>query len=52
MINLAEQFTMMTCVEHINQKKMKLNDTNRNHTRNVKTMTQQNDQDQNLKLRD
>ena len=44
MINLAEQFTMMTCVEHINQKKMNLNDTHSNHARDVKTITSQNDQ--------
>jgi len=43
MINLTEQLVMMTCVEHINQKKMKLNDIYKNHTRNMKTITQQND---------
>ena len=43
MINLAEQLATMICVEHINQKKMKLNDTHRNHARNMKTITQQND---------
>jgi len=43
MINLAEQLAMMTCVEHINQKKMNLNDTHRNHARNTEIITQQND---------
>jgi len=49
MINLAEQLATMTCVEHISQKKMNLNDTHRNHTRNMKTITQQNDQNHSLK---
>jgi len=44
MINLAEQLTMMICVEYIDQKKMKLNDTYKDHVRNMKTITQQNDQ--------
>ncbi len=49
MINLVEQFVTMKCVEHINQKKMKLNDIYRNHTSNMKIITQQNDQNQSLK---
>jgi len=44
MINLAEQFATMTCVEHINQKKIKLNDIYRNYVSNMKIITQQNDQ--------
>jgi len=51
MINLTEQFTTMTCVEYINQKKIKLNNTYRNYTNNMKIITQQNDQNQNLKLK-
>ena len=42
MINLAEQLATMTCVEHIDQKKMNSNDTHRNHAKNMKTITQQN----------
>jgi len=49
MINLAEQLATMTCIEHINQKKTDLNDTHRNHTRNMKTITQQNGWDHSLK---
>jgi len=44
MINLAEQLATMTCIEFIDQKKMNSDDTHRNYIRNVKTMTQQNDQ--------
>ena len=44
MINLAEQFVTMTYVEYINQKKMKLNNIYRDHTKNTETITQQNDQ--------
>jgi len=39
----------MTCVEHINHQKTELNDTYRDHMRNMKTITQQNDQNQDLK---
>jgi len=49
MINLAEQLATMICVEHISHQRMKLNGTHRNHTENVKTITQQNDQNQDLK---
>jgi len=51
MINLAEQLAMMTCVEQIDQKKMKSDDTYKDYVRNVKTITQQNDQNQDLKLK-
>jgi len=51
MINLAEQLATMTCVEHINQKKTELNDIYKDHVRNVKTITQQNSQNQDLKLK-
>jgi len=51
MINLVEQLVTMTYVEHINQKKMKLNDTYKDYTKNMKTITQQNDQNQDLKLK-
>ena len=44
MINLAEQLAMMTCVKYINQKKIKLNNIYKNHTNNIKIITQQNDQ--------
>jgi len=43
MINLVEQLATMICVEYINQKKIKSNDTYKNHMRNMKTITQQND---------
>jgi len=33
----------MTYIEHINQKKINLNNTHRNYVRNIKTITQQND---------
>jgi len=51
MINLAEQLATMTCVEHINQKKMKSDNIYRDYTRNMKTIIQQNDQNQDLKLK-
>jgi len=38
MINLVEQFVTMICVEHINQKKMKLNDTYRNYVSDMMIM--------------
>ena len=44
MINLAEQLTTMICVEHISQKKIKLNNIYRNYTNNTKITIQQNDQ--------
>ncbi len=44
MINLAEQLVTMTCVEHISQKKIKLNDIYKDYMKNMKTITQQNDQ--------
>jgi len=44
MINLVEQFATMICVEHINQKKIELNDTYKDYMRNTETITQQNDQ--------
>jgi len=43
MINLAEQLATMTCVEHIDQKKMKLDDIHRDYMRNTEIITQQND---------
>ena len=49
MINLAEQLVTMTCVEHINQKKMNSDNTHRSYVRDMKTITQQNDQNQSLK---
>ena len=51
MINLAEQLVTMICVEHIDHQRIKLNDTYKNHARNMKTITQQNNQNQNLKLK-
>jgi len=51
MINLAEQFTTMICVEHINHQKIKSNNIHRNHTKNIKIITQQNDQNWDLKLK-
>ena len=48
MINLAEQLAMMTCIEYINQKKMRLNNTYTNHVKNMKIITQQNDQNQDV----
>ena len=44
MINLTEQLATLTCVEHINHQRMKLNNIHRNHAKNTKTITQQNDQ--------
>jgi len=43
MINLAEQLAMMTYIEYINQKKIKLNDIYKNYVSNTKIITQQND---------
>jgi len=43
MINLAEQLATMICVEHISHQRMKLNDIYRNHVKNTKIITQQND---------
>ncbi len=43
MINLVEQLATMIYIKHINQKKTDLNDTYRNHIKNIKTITQQND---------
>jgi len=51
MINLAEQLVMMICVEHINHQRIKSDSTYRDYTRNVKIITQQNNQNQSLKLR-
>jgi len=51
MINLAEQFAMMICVECINHQRMKSDNIHKNYVSNMKIITQQNDQNQSLKLK-